>query len=223
MRTKFQIILPIRKVRAEEFPKNGFTLIEIILVVMIMGILSALAIPQFQRLTLKAKQKEASILVSTYLNAVKMHYTENGTLPLDSAALSNYISVVGCYTFGAKWCQADKPSGKNPQLFIKYDGINGPSVDRLHSVSGNYHVFWEVFWAKGRDTGAQWKIAAIPIDSSNGYFSMNGYEVRGCFNVKTGVQKIWNDNVNPAKLKSIPYENYYPKNMARERVRETFC
>ena len=212
-----------RKVSAKEFPKNGFTLIEIIVVVMTIGILSALAIPQFQRLTLKAKQKEASSLISTYLDAVEMHYAENGILPLDSAALSNYISVVGCYTFGAKWCQADKPSGKNPQLFIKYDGINGPSVDRLHSVSGNYHVFWERGGGTNKPGGEQWKIAAIPIDSSNGYFSMNGYEVRGCFNFKTGVQKIWNDNVNPAKQKGIPYEAYHPANIARERVRETFC
>ena len=42
---------------------SGFTLVELIVVVVIIGILSSIAIPSFQNASEKAKQKEASSLV----------------------------------------------------------------------------------------------------------------------------------------------------------------
>ena len=42
--------------------ENGFTLIELILVLMIFGILCAIAVPQFSSVTNKAKQKDLSYL-----------------------------------------------------------------------------------------------------------------------------------------------------------------
>jgi prepilin-type N-terminal cleavage/methylation domain-containing protein len=47
---------------------KGFTLIELMIVVVIIGILAALAIPRFMRVTTKAKQSEAKqILKQIYV------------------------------------------------------------------------------------------------------------------------------------------------------------
>ena len=43
--------------------ENGFTLVELIVVVMMIGILSSIAIPQFMTAADKAKQKEAFVLL----------------------------------------------------------------------------------------------------------------------------------------------------------------
>lgn len=43
--------------------KTGFTLIELMIVVVIIGILAALAIPRFMRATTKSKQSEAKMLL----------------------------------------------------------------------------------------------------------------------------------------------------------------
>ena len=48
---------------------NGFTLVELIVVVMMIGILSSIAMTQFMSAADKAKQKEASAIVASMIKS----------------------------------------------------------------------------------------------------------------------------------------------------------
>ena len=72
---------------------NAFTLVELIVVVMIIGILSAIAIPIFSSLTEKTRQREASTLINSYLSAAKAYYAESGSPSKNAGDLSNYVDV----------------------------------------------------------------------------------------------------------------------------------
>ncbi len=66
--------------------QQGFTLIELMIVVAIIGILAAIAIPAYQDYTIRAKITEALTLASSAKTSVSEYYISLGSMPLDENA-----------------------------------------------------------------------------------------------------------------------------------------
>ncbi len=67
--------------------KKGFTLIELLVVVLIIGILSAVALPQYRKAVTKTHFHLAQVLVESMLKACEVYYLANSEYPLTPEAL----------------------------------------------------------------------------------------------------------------------------------------
>lgn len=86
--------------------QQGFTLIELMIVVAIIGILAAVALPAYQDYTIRAKVSEVVVIASAARTNVAEFYISQGSMPANTneagintdADQSNYVSAIAFAT-----------------------------------------------------------------------------------------------------------------------------
>ncbi|ENS6835797.1 pilin [Neisseria gonorrhoeae] len=79
--------------------QKGFTLIELMIVIAIVGILAAVALPAYQDYTARAQVSEAILLAEGQKSAVTEYYLNNGIWPKDNdeAGVASSDKIKGKY------------------------------------------------------------------------------------------------------------------------------
>ena len=108
---------------------KGFTLIELMIVVAIIGILAAVAIPQYQNYVARAQVAEGLNLAGPFKLAISEYYIATGTYPKgtrtekhDLLGFSNVLAdFAGSYVSKIKLHKVDSDPTNNGQFEILFD------------------------------------------------------------------------------------------------------
>ncbi|MFC6669543.1 pilin [Marinobacterium aestuariivivens] len=154
--------------------QKGFTLIELMIVVAIIGILAALAIPAYQDYVARSQASEGLTITDGIKVAIQEHYADLGVCPNNVASdattygIDDDENIDGSYVLSVQ-VGADDASAAYCGMLVTYRGageVASKLTDETLYVVGNLNAGTEVDWICNGDGG--WATAPGGISGDAG-------------------------------------------------------
>ena len=144
MSLNYNTYISSEKPKKRNMNNKAFSLIELLIVIAIIGILSAVALPSYSNYVVKARVSEGLALLSPYKNKISEYYNLNGKFPKDDNASDIGLPVSEGLPSGiTKIGYARKDSSKG-SIFVKFSDerseLEGTKLYLNCAASGDFIV-----------------------------------------------------------------------------------
>ena len=165
--------------------KRGFTLIELLVVVLIIGILAAVAVPQYQKAVMKSRIVQLLTRADALYKAEKVYYLENGDYTRDVRLLD-----IDIYAANAEYGKTSAGTQAHTGIIYNGDAAGERCAVLKNSTTGDTYVLCtddniailiymneNKHYCRGRSNGGKQELAESacrsmavgPVYTGNGY------------------------------------------------------
>jgi prepilin-type N-terminal cleavage/methylation domain-containing protein len=146
--------------------KKGFTLLEVLIVVIIIGVLAAISLPQYVNTIEKARSAEALSILGTLRSSMERHYFEDLAMGEDNDTSFNAGAT------GSIMLDIDNPNDSSELWLYGVDDDNDPASETKDYLVGAVRTGKTDYWVTIDEGGSVTKSQALggtgvtfPIDT----------------------------------------------------------
>jgi prepilin-type N-terminal cleavage/methylation domain-containing protein len=111
---------------------SGFTIVELLIVVVVIGILAAIVIVAYNGITTQAKNTKTISAVNTWVKALRLYEVDKGSMPSQNSCLGNTSTYPGGYCYdGTGW---DIDTGFLNAMDDYISGFPEPDVSQVNAA-----------------------------------------------------------------------------------------
>ncbi len=114
---------------------KGFTLVELMVVVVIIGVLTAIAVPVYNNVTGKANRNAIAANLRIIDGAISQYKTDKGTAPTATNLEPDYIQVWPANPKGAVYSVVAEAGGVPTHASVAITDVNGITTNGSYTLS----------------------------------------------------------------------------------------
>ena len=136
--------------------QKGFTLIELMIVIAIIGILAAIAIPAYQNYTIRSQVTEGLSLADGWKTSISEYYAQNGSFPTTSGTAGGPQTIAVSGASVGKYVGAIAV-GAGGAIVVTYTGTQANSklsagTNNALAINPGTDTNYDVVWVCGTAT-----------------------------------------------------------------------